>query len=286
MPSLSAKHRNPHLSPSSARHFFFYQVNAGTCAGYFNFTACVCPYPMTGAIALMPEPMPSEWLATTNFSAGTVAAGAAMFVVTTSLCPDDKKGRLCGGVGTCNTASGTCSCPASVRGPACDVVCPVGLSTDPLGSNATGLICSGNGICDATGSCVCTASKFSTSTWFGTRCQLECPQNGAGLYCSDHGTCAYDASVQSTPYCKCFNWDTGATKDSMGKRSYPNSEAKSQCDAFSLYVQDDGHCSFYGPDGYAACYSLGQCGACENGARRLAPPALLALLALVACMWG
>ena len=90
-----------------------------------------------------------------------------------------------------------------------------------------------------------------------------CPRDNQRRFCSGHGTCAYDAAIDPQPYCVCEHYTTEA-----------------QCAAAGLFFHGEGGCSYFDADlGFAACYSSGLCGICQDAARAGGPPLPAALAA-------
>ncbi len=100
--------------------------------------------------------------------------------------------------------------------------------------------------------------------------QLMCPRDNARLFCSGHGTCAFDAAIDPLPYCVCDHYTTQA-----------------QCAAAGLFFHGEGGCSYHDADlGFAPCYRSGLCGICQDAASGVGPPLLLALAAAMVLLLG
>ena len=104
-------------------------------------------------------------------------------------------GRVCNGVGVCDTDAAVCNCSAAPpgqywEGQACEACATgwVGLRCDvPCPRGGVGAaVCAGAGVCqDGPGGaaiCVCAGG------YYGAVCESECP-GGADFPCSSHGTC-------------------------------------------------------------------------------------------------
>eukprot|EP01105_Mastigella_eilhardi_P013857 TRINITY_DN3159_c2_g1_i3.p1 TRINITY_DN3159_c2_g1~~TRINITY_DN3159_c2_g1_i3.p1 ORF type:complete len:2114 (-),score=400.25 TRINITY_DN3159_c2_g1_i3:161-5704(-) len=141
------------------------------------------------------------------------------FIGPTCATPNKTCQYQCSGRGTCNKATGTCTCKSPYAAPYCQYAsCPLDCSSHGKCDTTTGKCdcyqyysgngcqyvqkpcnssCSGHGSCNyQTGTCVC------DSNYFGYDCSLEqCP----GLTpCTDHGVCNYTDGT-----CHCFANYTG-----------------------------------------------------------------------------
>jgi hypothetical protein len=98
-----------------------------------------------------------------------------------------------------------------------------------------------------------------------------CPRDNAKLFCSGHGHCVYDATIDANPYCVCEHYDNAG-----------------DCAAAGLYLHDAGACAYYDARlGFDSCFKLGLCGICQDAARGafgggVAAGAALAALAVMA----
>ncbi len=215
----------------------------------------------------------------------SVAAGGALFAVSVSACAEDADGRACANSGTCATgADGVprCSCYEGYAGVACEYQCLLGTRAelasviknsragykarfpgglyDPLTEgNFTGLVCSGHGNCTGAQGCVCETG------WLGDHCQLMCPRDNEKAFCSGHGTCKYDATIDALPFCECEHYTSEAA-----------------CAAAGLFYREQGACAYFDAAlGFEPCITLGLCGICQDGARAVRH-ALAAALAAAA----
>ena len=97
-----------------------------------------------------------------------------------------------------------------------------------------------------------------------------CYRDNDKKFCSGHGHCVYDATVDALPYCVCQHaFDPGT------------------CAALGLYYRADaGACSYHDFSlGFQACFKQGLCGICANGAPARARAALAAAaVALLAAL--
>ena len=256
-------------------------VNQGICLGLGADTQCDCEAPalsMTGSFVSVDVPMLLELRRTQpqlRF-VGIATGGGSAFVISTAVCPGNVDGIACSNASCVGTgASAFCVCPPGLVGPSCQFACPVG-SLDGTVWNAGGdggtygqnnqlslhnnnqtyllnnppvYICSGNGFCDNFGVCKCSPG------FGGVACQNSCPPADNGLVCSGRGQCVEnDVTDPNAPFCVCDRYNVNAYGYS------------GQCAALGLQVQPDGWCSYYGPDGFDACYSVGHCGNCEMSA--------------------
>lgn len=97
---------------------------------------------------------------------------------------------VCGGTGSCNSATGSCDCLDGYWGAACDSTCPG--SSQCGGSTGCAVVCSGHGICaSSSGQCAC------QSGFWGSSCANACPATSSGP-CAGHGRCS-----PSTGQCLC-----------------------------------------------------------------------------------
>ena len=195
-----------------------------------------------------------------NYTAATVAAGGALFALTYSECPDDNLGNACSNNGECNDKSNECRCELDWRGQYCHKQCPV----------PGGEICFGAGVCVETREsteCICEPEHF------GRGCDLVCPRDELGRFCSGNGTCLFDPAIDPLPYCNCDRYCVHPTQCvELGVPEEQHDFEKLMCLERGLMLHGI-WCSFHGPEGYDACYGDGLCGICQNDATALGSPA-------------
>ena len=101
--------------------------------------------------------------------------------------------NICSNRGKCSDGregDGTCTCNWGYTGPACDRICPGGLSKP----------CNGRGLCTSLEGCSCNEG------WAGTDCTVEC-QGGVDNPCNGHGTCLSGAGGETPGSCACgYGW--------------------------------------------------------------------------------
>ncbi len=176
----------------------------------------------------------------------------------------------CSGHGTCDSASGTCSCSTGFTGSACNA-CAAGYFNYPTCSAAVPCPsgCSGHGTCDsASGTCSCstgfTGSACNTCAAGFINYPTCSAAVGCPLSCSSHGTCDMTSGV-----CSCTSNYRGSACDSCasGYGPYPSCPAlcgNGICDAGESCSNCRGDCART----ETADYADNDCdGVVDNGVR-------------------
>lgn len=194
-----------------------------------------------------------------NHSLAAVAAGGSLFAISYNTCPDDPFGEACSKNGECLEKTNECECDFEWRGQICEKMCPM----------PDGEVCFGHGTCleTPTGTtCSCEEG------YFGRGCDLVCPQDELGRFCSNNGTCVIDAEINDgLPYCVCTRFCVHPSKCvELGVPREMHDFERAECLARDLLPRGL-WCSYYGPLGYEACYNDGMCGTCENDATGQSP---------------
>ena len=269
---------------SSGAHVYFYSPIAGVA----RITAATVTHLDAGGTLLNATAFPGTgeglFVAVEAVAGGlTIASDVTMsFVPSVSIpCPGTSP---CNGHGTCNTATGICTCnndatggfwtgaacdacQARYWGSACLGICPGGIST-PCTNPSQG-VCS-EGVAGS-GLCICSAG------WAGTACQTACP-GGTSAPCNNRGTCV---QAVDPPVCNCLQDNVagywGSSACSTCSVMYTGASCTQQC---PTHVGITTPCSGHGTcastasgavctctTGYcgADCYQGTGCGSCPVG---------------------